>query len=332
MDMVRRTHHLAKFHLCQNAFFSKADVFRTDTKSNISIRRIFFFKRGACFWGKGNYASAKKHGIFIAPANKPCGEKVHLRCADKSRDKNICRAVKNFLRGADLLNNAVLHNNHSVTKGHGFCLVVCNVNKSGIQLLAQLYYFGTHLASKLCIKVGKRLVHKKKLWFAHNGPANGNTLALSAGKSLWFSAKIFRKAKNLCRFAHFFIDLFFGSMAHFKAEGHVIINVHVRKKRIVLKNHGNITLFRSKIVYPFGAYVNVAGRWVFKSGNYAQGGGFSAAGRTDQNNKFLIRNLDGKIPYGGNAFFGILRVIIFFGFFFFRGICPGKNFCYVNKF
>ena len=88
--------------------------------------------------------------------------------------------VENFLRCTDLLNITVAHDDNAVAEGHGFGLVVCNIDKGGVDPFTQFDNLGTHLVAQFGVEVGQRLVHQKDLRVAHNGTADGNTLTLTA--------------------------------------------------------------------------------------------------------------------------------------------------------
>jgi hypothetical protein len=64
----------------------------------------------------------------------------------------------------------------------------------------------------------------------------------------------------------------------------------VQIKGIVLKHHGNVAVLGRNVVNPFAVDKNVAGGNLLKAGHQAQRRGFTAAGRTDQYDKFLVIN------------------------------------------
>ena len=83
-------------------------------------------------------------------------------------------------------------------------------------------------------------------------------------------------------------------------------------KSIVLENHGNVAVFRGNIVHQFAVNVELAVRDFFHTGDHPQGGRLAAARGTDQNNKFLVGNVQVKGLNGNNAFFGDLQIGLFF--------------------
>ena len=72
-------------------------------------------------------------------------KEVHRRRADEAGDEQVGRAVVELERRADLLDDAVVHDDDPVGHGHGFDLVVGDVDGGGLQPLVQLLDLGAHL-------------------------------------------------------------------------------------------------------------------------------------------------------------------------------------------
>ena len=98
--------------------------------------------------------------------------------------------VEDLLRSADLLDEAVLHDDDTVAQGHSLGLVVGNVNEGGVDLLTQLDDLSTHLVTQLGIQVGQGLVHQQNLGLTDDCTANGHTLTLTTGQSLGLTAQV----------------------------------------------------------------------------------------------------------------------------------------------
>ena len=75
----------------------------------------------------------------------------------------------------------------------------------------------------------------------------------------------------------------------------------MRIKSVVLENHRNISVLRSNVVYESVADKEFAFGDFFKTCNHTQCCGLSAAGRTYEDNEFLILDVHGEIGYGNNA-------------------------------
>ncbi len=56
--------------------------------------------------------------------------------------------------------------------------------------VAQLDELRTHLVTKLGVKVRQRLVHQEDLRVTHNGAADGDALALTAGERLRLAVEV----------------------------------------------------------------------------------------------------------------------------------------------
>jgi len=209
--------------------------------------------------------------------------------------------IEDFLRGAHLLDLAIPHDDDAVAQRHGLGLVMGNIDESGIDALPQLDDLGTHLVAQLGIQVGKRLIHQEYLGAAHNGTADGYALTLAAGKRLGLAVQVLGDIQDLGGFLYLAVDLLRVYMAQLQAEGHVVINRHMGIQRVVLEYHGDVAILGRDVVYQFVADVQLALGDFFQAGNHAQGGGLTAAGGADQNDKFLVFDIQAEIAYRGNA-------------------------------
>ena len=144
---------------------------------------------------------------------------------------------------------SILHNNDFCTKSHSFCLVVSYINHCLLLCVVKSSDFSTHCYAELGIKVRKRLVKQEYFWLTNDCTAYGNTLALTAGKSLRLSLKIFCKTKLFCCLTNLAVNLCLVNFTELKTKSHVIVNCHVRIKRIVLEYHSNIAVLWRNIVH-----------------------------------------------------------------------------------
>jgi len=94
--------------------------------------------------------------------------------------KAVRRPVIEFGRRADLLDDAVAHDDDAVTHAQGFHLVVRDVERGHAEAALQLDDLRSHLHAQRRIEVGERLVHQEHLRLAHDGAAEGDALALPA--------------------------------------------------------------------------------------------------------------------------------------------------------
>ena len=227
-------------------------------------------------------------------------EEVHLRGTDEGADEQVGRIVVQVLRGVDLLDEAVLHDDDAGSHGHSFGLVMGNVDEGGLQALMQLGDLSTHLNAQLRVEVGERLVEEEDLRITDDGAAERNALTLTTGQSLRLTGEQLLNAQDLSSFTNQLVDLVLRLLAQLQTERHVVIHGHVRIERVVLENHRDVAILRSNVIDQTVADVELALRDLFKARDHAQGGGLTAAGRTDQNDELLILDVEAEVGNGSN--------------------------------
>ena len=137
--------------------------------------------------------------------------------------------------------------------------------------------------------------------FADDCAAERDALLLTARKRLRLSRKVHLDTQNARGFLDADVDLLFGHLSQFQTERHVVVNGHVRIQRVVLEHHRDIPVFRRDVVDQAAVDVEFAVRNFFQPRDHAEGGGFTAAGRPDEDDKFLIFDIQIEIRYGGDA-------------------------------
>ena len=81
--------------------------------------------------------------------------------AQEVRDKSGSRKFVQFLRRAHLLNLAVVHHGHGVRHGHGFFLVVGDVDEGQADFRLDLLQFHLHLAAQFHVQRTERLIQEQ---------------------------------------------------------------------------------------------------------------------------------------------------------------------------
>lgn len=88
------------------------------------------------------------------------------------------------------------------------------------------------------------------------------------------------------------LDISFRHLAKLQAECHVVENGHMWIKRVRLENHRDIAVFRRNVVDDPVANQNLAFADFFQTGQATQRRRLTAAGRTNQNEEFLILDFE----------------------------------------
>ena len=73
------------------------------------------------------------------------------------------------------------------------------------------------------------------------------------------------------------LDLLFGDLAQLQAEGHVVVDGHMRVKSVGLEHHGDVAVFGGNIVHHLVTNQDLPVGNFFQPGQTAQGGGLAAA-------------------------------------------------------
>ena len=288
------------------------NTFGTDTHNNFLTNVILECRVIGLFCRQLNGATLKVEvNIFALLFKRTCNE-VHLRRAYEACNENVAGIVIQILRSIDLLNKTVLHNDYTCSHGHSLDLVVSNVYEGGTDSLMQLGKLGSHCSTELCIEVGKRLVQKEYFGVTDNSTAQRNTLLLTAGQSLGLSVKQMGYIKYTGSFLNAALDFFLRSLVQLKAEGHVFKHGHMRIKSIVLEHHCYFSVLRGNIIDQLVTDEKLALGNLLKSCDHTERGGFTATGRSDQNQKLLVLNLKIEVRHSGNAA-GILLINVLKG-------------------
>ncbi len=213
---------------------------------------------------------------------------IHRRGAEKAGDKAVGRAAVELHRVADLLHPAVAHDDDAVPEGHRLDLVVGDVDRGGAEPLVQLLQLDPHLHAQFGVEVGQRLVEQKDLRMADDRPAQGDALALTAGKLTRLALQQFLNAEDLGRLLHAPGDLGLVELPHLEAEGHVVVDAHMRVERVILEHHRDVAIHRRQLVDDLLVDRDVARGDAFEPRHHAQGRRLAAARRADQHDEFLI--------------------------------------------
>ena len=91
-----------------------------------------------------------------------------------------------------------------------------------------------------------------------------------------------------------------GDLPQLQAERHVVVDTHVRVERVALEHHGDVAILGRHIVDHAVADADFALGNLLQAGDHAQAGGLAAAGRADEDDEFLVLDLDVQVVDGDN--------------------------------
>ena len=214
-------------------------------------------------------------------------------------------SIVQVLRGIDLLDDAVLHDNDAVAHGHSLGLVVGNVDEGGSQLLVQLDDLGAHGGTQLSVQVGQRLVQQEDCRVTDHCTAQSDTLALTTGQSLGLAVQQVLDLQDLSSLVDAAVDLVLRGLAQFQTESDVLVDGHMGVQSVALEDHGDVAVLRGNVVDEAAADVHLALGDFLQTGDHAQGGGLTAARGADEDDEFLVLDLQVEIGDGRSRSTGV---------------------------
>ena len=189
-------------------------------------------------------------------------------------------------RRADLLDPAVLQHDDAVGERHRLDLVVGDIDhrRRGHALL-ELGDLDAGGDAKRGVEVRQRLVEQEHLRVAHDGAADGDALALAARHRLGQAVEKFGELQDLGGLANAPVDLGLAFLGDLHAEGHVVVDGHMRIERIGLEHHGDAALRRRHVVDHLAGDLEFAGGDLLEPGDGPQQRRLSAARRADEDDE-----------------------------------------------
>src|SRR3984885_1368091 len=133
--------------------------------------------------------------VEFAPVHVNIKE-VHRRRADEGRDELTVRALKDFARRANLLDQAVAQKNDAVGQRHRLKLVMGDIDCRRFEPLMQSGDLDAHMIAELGVEVRKRLVEQKNAWRLNDGASDRDALLLAAGERCRFAIQDLLEAKG----------------------------------------------------------------------------------------------------------------------------------------
>ena len=240
------------------------------------------------------------------PAGKGHEDRVSLSCqctvpeihtgrTDESGDETIGGVVVEVLGGVDLLDVAPSHDHDAAAHGHGFDLVVGDVDEGRSQSFVEADDLGAHGGTEFGVEVGEGFIEQKHLGTAHDGAAEGDALTLAAREGAGLSVKVLGDAENGGGLHDLLMDDVLFLMGGLEGKGHVLIDRHMGVEGVVLKDHGDVAVAGFHVVDDDVVDAEFPGRDIFETCDHAQGGGFPATAGADKDNELTVTDLHIKV-------------------------------------
>lgn len=130
----------------------------------------------------------------------------------------------------------------------------------------------------------------------HDGPADGDALALAAGELARPAFEVVGEVEDACRVLHLPVDGGLVLARHLQREGDVLGHGHMRVERVGLEHHGQLALGRRLAGDVTAVDVDGAAAGVLQPGYQPQQRGLAATRRADEDDELAI--LDHQVEAG----------------------------------
>ena len=214
----------------------------------------------------------------------------------------------NFVWRADLLDLAAIHDDDAIGQGHCLDLVVRHIDCRHRDLLMNLFDLHPHLDAQFGVQVRQRLVEQKDLRVTDDRAAHRDTLTLTARQLLWPPVEQVRDVEDTRCVLDPLFDLRLRELLQPQTERHVLVDGHMRIKRVILEHHCDVPVLRRHIVDQLVADIDLAGGGFLETGDHPQGRGLAAARRADQHDELAVVDVEVDAGDRGRAVEGFDNV------------------------
>ena len=221
---------------------------------------------------------------------------VHdVGASDEGGHEDILRALVDVAGGADVLDDAILHDSDAVTDGHCLFLIVGDIHSGDAHALLGVADDAAHLDTELCVQIGKRLVHQQHVRRDDQRAGQCDALLLAAGQLVGHTVGILHDLHQVQELIRPLLDLGLVHLAVLQAEGHIVPDGEVREDGVVLEHHADVALAGVHIVDPLLIEEDVAALDGVEACDHTEKGGLAAAGGAEQGEQLPISDLQIQI-------------------------------------
>ena len=166
-----------------------------------------------------------------------------------------------------------------------------HVDAGGADALMQPLDLDAHLHTQLGVEIRQRLVEQEHGRLAHDGAAHRHALALAARELARLALQEIAELQDLRRLLHARLDLGLRHAADAQPVGHVVVDRHVRIKRVVLEHHRDVAILGLQLVDDAPADGDLAARDRFEPGDHPQQGRLPATRRAENDDELAVYDL-----------------------------------------
>ncbi|MCY1355165.1 hypothetical protein D9M69_415760 [compost metagenome] len=184
----------------------------------------------------------------LAIHHRPQTAREGIVFTDEAGDEGSGRFFVEFARRSHLLDDPIIEDCDTVRHGQCFGLVMGDVHHRDAQPLVQAFDLVLHLLAQILVERPQGLVHQHQLGLENQRASKGNSLLLPTGELTWCPIALVLHFHHRQRRIDPLFNFRLGYFSYGQWIGQVLRNGHVRKQRIVLKDHAYPTLVRCQLV------------------------------------------------------------------------------------
>ena len=278
-----------------------AEVLGPDTHENLRAVRRIQGVRGHRRRSQHELRGAHRQRALGAVPRKRRLHEIHGRAADEAGHEDIGRPAVERLGRVVLLQRAVGECGDAVAQRHCLDLVVGDMNGGHAKPRVQASQLGAQLNPELGIQVGERLVQEKRARMADDGAPHRHSLTLAAGELLGLAVEQLAEVEYAGRLVDPLVDLGLRELTDAQRERDILAHAHVGIERVVLKDHGHVSLAGRNVVDDLAVEAELAGGHRFESGNQAQQGRLAAARGSHEHHELAVVDFEVDVVDGDRA-------------------------------
>ena len=217
---------------------------------------------------------------------------AHRRTADEVGDEHGAGPVVDLLRGPDLLDDAVVHDDDAVRHGHRLDLVVRHVQGRRVQAVVESAELAAHELAHLRVQGAERLVHQERLRLAHDGAPERHPLAVAARQRRHALVEEVLDAQQRRGLLDPSPALPARHPVALQGEGDVVEHLHVRVEREELEHERDVAARCAQRRHVLAVEQDLPGGRHLQARDHPQGRRLPAPGRTQHDEE--LPALDGE--------------------------------------
>jgi hypothetical protein len=162
-------------------------------------------------------------------------------------------------------------------------------------MTAMLAQFLAGNRAQLHVEVRQRFVQQKDLRITHQRPRQRRPLALAAGKLIGLTLEQMLDFEDARRPGDFLLNGAFIHLLGFERKSDVVVDRHMRVKRVALENHRNLAVARRHVVDNLVRDADFTVVRLLQPGDHAQQRGLAGAGWSDQHHELAFLNREADV-------------------------------------